>query len=214
MVLPYINMNPPQVYTCSPSWTLLPSPCLYHPSGSSQCTSPKHPGQFPVEQPRAWAVCVFFKRREIQIEEGERQGKTPWNTLVLKLSYIYNIYTYVFTCDMYKYTSGGGLVAKSCPTRDFMDRGAWQTTVYEILQARILEWVAISFSKIYKYMHINKYIHAYRLLQWTDSHNTFHTFLLDHLLSHKYLLISLFCYCSMNSMKSNALFYNLCILRA
>ena len=24
MVLPYINMNPPQVYTCSPSWTLLP----------------------------------------------------------------------------------------------------------------------------------------------------------------------------------------------
>ena len=43
MVLPYINMNPPQVYTCSPSWTLLPPPSLYHPSGSSQCTSPKHP---------------------------------------------------------------------------------------------------------------------------------------------------------------------------
>ena len=30
--------DPPQVYMCSPSWTLLPSP-----SGSSQCTSPKHP---------------------------------------------------------------------------------------------------------------------------------------------------------------------------
>ena len=43
MVLPYINMNPPQVYTCSPSWTFLPPPSLYHPSGSSQCTSPKHP---------------------------------------------------------------------------------------------------------------------------------------------------------------------------
>ena len=40
--LPYINMNPPQVYTCSPSWTLLPPPSPYHPSGSSQCTSPKH----------------------------------------------------------------------------------------------------------------------------------------------------------------------------
>ena len=26
MVLPYINMNLPQVYTCSPSWTLLPPP--------------------------------------------------------------------------------------------------------------------------------------------------------------------------------------------
>lgn len=115
-------------------------------------------------------LCVFFKRREIQIEKGERQGKTPWNTLVLKLSYIYNIYTYVFTCDMYR--------------------------------------------QIYKYMHINKYIHTYRLLQWTDSHSTFHTFLLDRLLWYKYLLISLSCYCSMNSMKSSVLFYNLCILRA
>ena len=36
-------MNPPEVYMCSPSWTLLPPPSPYHPSGSSQCTSPKHP---------------------------------------------------------------------------------------------------------------------------------------------------------------------------
>ena len=36
-------MNPPQVYMCSPSWTLLPPPSPNHPSGSSQCTSPKHP---------------------------------------------------------------------------------------------------------------------------------------------------------------------------
>ena len=42
-VLPYIEMNLPQAYTCSPSWTLLPPPSRYHPSGSSQCTSPKHP---------------------------------------------------------------------------------------------------------------------------------------------------------------------------
>ena len=41
--MPYINMNLPQVYTCSPSWTPLPPPSPYHPSGSSQCTSPKHP---------------------------------------------------------------------------------------------------------------------------------------------------------------------------
>ena len=46
LVLPYINMNPPQVYTCSPSWTLLPPPSLYHRSESSQCTSPKHPVSF------------------------------------------------------------------------------------------------------------------------------------------------------------------------
>ena len=43
MVLPYIKMNLPQVYMCSPSWTLLPPSAPYHPSGSSQCTSPKHP---------------------------------------------------------------------------------------------------------------------------------------------------------------------------
>ena len=43
LVLPYINMHLPRVYTCSPSWTLLPPPSPYHPSGSSQCTSPKLP---------------------------------------------------------------------------------------------------------------------------------------------------------------------------
>ena len=43
MVFPYIKMNLPQVYMCFPSWTLLPPPSPYHPSGSSQCTSPKHP---------------------------------------------------------------------------------------------------------------------------------------------------------------------------
>ena len=39
LVLPNIKMNPPQVYMCS----LLPPPSPYHPSGPSQCTSPKHP---------------------------------------------------------------------------------------------------------------------------------------------------------------------------
>ena len=37
-VLPYIDMNQPQVYKCPPSWTPLPSPSPLHPSGSSQCT--------------------------------------------------------------------------------------------------------------------------------------------------------------------------------
>ena len=43
MTLSYINMHLPQVYTCSPSWTPFPPPFPYHPSGSSQCTSPKLP---------------------------------------------------------------------------------------------------------------------------------------------------------------------------
>ena len=35
-------MNPPWVYTCSPFQVPLPPPSPYHPSGSNQCTSPKH----------------------------------------------------------------------------------------------------------------------------------------------------------------------------
>ena len=31
LVLPNIKMNPPQVYMCSPSWTLLPPPSPFHP---------------------------------------------------------------------------------------------------------------------------------------------------------------------------------------
>ena len=42
LVLPYIDINPPRVYMCSPSWTPLPPPSPYHPSEPSQCTSPKH----------------------------------------------------------------------------------------------------------------------------------------------------------------------------
>ena len=43
LVLPYINKHLPRVYTCSPSWTPLPPASPYHPSLSSQCTSPKLP---------------------------------------------------------------------------------------------------------------------------------------------------------------------------
>ena len=43
LVLPNIQMNPPQVHTWSPSQTPFPPSSPYHPSGSSQCTSPKHP---------------------------------------------------------------------------------------------------------------------------------------------------------------------------
>ena len=43
LVLPYTDMNPPRVYTSSQSWIPLPPSTPYHPSGSSPCTSPKHP---------------------------------------------------------------------------------------------------------------------------------------------------------------------------
>ena len=43
LILPYIDMNPPRVYTSSQSWIPLPPPIPYHLSGSTPCTSPKHP---------------------------------------------------------------------------------------------------------------------------------------------------------------------------
>ena len=43
LVLPYIDMNPPRVYMCSPSWTPLPPPSASQPSGSFQCINPEHP---------------------------------------------------------------------------------------------------------------------------------------------------------------------------
>ena len=43
LVLPYIDMNPPRVYLSSQTWISLPPPTPYHLSGSSPCTSPKHP---------------------------------------------------------------------------------------------------------------------------------------------------------------------------
>ena len=42
MIFPYIDMNLPWVYTCSPSCTPLPPPSPYHSSESSQCTSPEN----------------------------------------------------------------------------------------------------------------------------------------------------------------------------
>ena len=43
LVLPYIDMNQPRVYMSSQSWTPLPPSTPYHLSGSSPCTSHKHP---------------------------------------------------------------------------------------------------------------------------------------------------------------------------
>ena len=63
LVLPNIEMNPPQVYMCSPSWTLLPPPSPYHPSGSSQSNlilgRGRSPGEgIPYRFQYSWASLV------------------------------------------------------------------------------------------------------------------------------------------------------------
>ena len=51
MVFLYVNLNPPQIYTCSPYQIPHPPTSLYHPSGSSLCTSILQPvpsNQYPA----------------------------------------------------------------------------------------------------------------------------------------------------------------------
>ena len=87
LVLPNIEMNPPQVYPCSPSWTLLPphtlplgrpsapAPSIQHRASNLdwrlisymilymlQCHSPKSPHPLPLPQsPQDWSIhqCLF-----------------------------------------------------------------------------------------------------------------------------------------------------------
>ena len=49
--LPYIDINQPWIYMCSPSRSPLPPPSPSHPSGSSQCTSPEHVSRVSCIQP-------------------------------------------------------------------------------------------------------------------------------------------------------------------
>ena len=77
MVLPYNNMNLPRVYTCSQSWTPLPPRSLYHPSGSSQCTSPKHPVSCIKPGLAILACCDSWGRKESDTTE-----RLIWSDLI------------------------------------------------------------------------------------------------------------------------------------
>ena len=82
LVFPNIKMNPPQVYMCSPSWTLLPPPSPYHPSGSSQCNSPKHPGDihFSVQLvPESLFICITEKGPSNASDEISK-ALLPWRS--------------------------------------------------------------------------------------------------------------------------------------
>ena len=54
LVLPYIDMNPPRVCMSSQTWNPLPPPTPYRLSGSSPCTSPKHPVSFIKHRLAIW----------------------------------------------------------------------------------------------------------------------------------------------------------------
>ena len=110
MVLPYINMNPPQVYTCSPSWTLLPPPSPYIPLGRPSAPAPSI---------QYWLGFLFYH------SYGAKIMTTTQLCLELKA---------IHWQDMNLV-----LVAKSCLTLcDPMDCSPLGSSVHGILQARIL----------------------------------------------------------------------------
>ena len=84
IVLPYINMNLPQVYTCSPSWTPLPPMSPYHPSGSSQCTSPKHPVS--CIEPRL-VICFIYDIIHVSVPFSQIIPPSPSRTESKRLFY-------------------------------------------------------------------------------------------------------------------------------
>ena len=80
----YININPPQVYMCSPSWTPLPPSFLYHLSGSSQCTSPKHPVSC-IEP--GLAICFLYDIIQVSMPFSQIIPPTPSPTESKRLFY-------------------------------------------------------------------------------------------------------------------------------
>ena len=117
-------MNPPQVYMCSPSWTLLPPPSPFHPSGSS----------WRFFHLFVFFVCVFLllfhqQRASVQIIRGFSGG-----------SVVKNLTANTGDARDASWTSGlggspgrgnGNPLHYSC-LENPMDRGVWWTTVQRV----------------------------------------------------------------------------------
>jgi len=82
VVLPYINLNLPQVYMCSPSCTTFPPPYPYHPSGSSQFTSPKHPVSC-IEP--GLAICFIYDIIHVSMPFSQITPPSPTESLVFNM---------------------------------------------------------------------------------------------------------------------------------
>ena len=90
---------------------------------------------------------------------------TTWEACIYICVYIY-IYTHIY---IYMYSESE--VAQSCPTLcDSMDCSLPGSSIHGILQARVLEWVAISFS-IYMYIHVYIYIVFFRFFSHVGYYN-------------------------------------------
>ena len=77
-------MNLPQVYACSPSRIPLPPPSPYHPSGSSQCTSPENPVSC-IEP--GLAICFTYDNIHVSMPFSQTIPPSPSPTESKRLFY-------------------------------------------------------------------------------------------------------------------------------
>ena len=146
---------------CSPSWTLLSPPSPFHPSGSSQCTSPRyqflkkddqgmHPWEIDIWT-KTWRRCPMSQNAIMwQDQIGPIAHFNRCIDRILPAAHSFLMYLHMVLGEVEALPGVRGSkshfklqVAQSCPTlcnsMDYM--------VHGILQVRILEWVAIPFSR-------------------------------------------------------------------
>ena len=155
MVLPYINMNLPQVYMCSSSWTLLPPSSPYHPSGSSQCTSPKHPVSFIEPGLATHFIYDYYSCLNAILP----------NHPTLSLSHkVHKTVLYISVSFVVSYGEGNGNPLQCSCLENPRDGGAWWAAVCGVAQSwtRLKRLSSSSSIQDYCY-HLSKF-HIYALV--------------------------------------------------
>ena len=127
-------MNLPQVYMCSPSWTLLPPPSPFHPSGSSilhfKVIVINHLIELKLFYTFLWSHSLsFLPRWNLRSEFG----------LYYLHDIFYNTSTYIYMLSSFSHV--------------WLFATLWTVACQSPLsvgffQARILEWVVVSSSRV------------------------------------------------------------------
>ena len=129
-------MNLPLVYMYSPSWTPFPLPSPYHPSGSSQCTSPEH------------TVSCIESGLVIRFTCDNLQVSIPFSQIILPLPSPTESKRLFYTSVSPLLSHIQGWRRKWQPTPVFLPgesqgRGAWWAAVSGVTQSRArLKWLS------------------------------------------------------------------------
>ena len=120
-----------------PSWSPLPPPSLPDPSGSSQCTRHEHLSHASNMHPMFIAALFIIARtwKQPRCPSADECRRKLW---------------YIYTMEYYSAIKKNSFesVVQSCLTLwDPMDCSLPGSSIYGIFEARVLEWVAISFSR-------------------------------------------------------------------